>query len=177
MEKEDASIAEPDTPTIYTPSTTTCDEKQQPQPQQGSRPIHGHSFLIQDVATEKVITFWKGEIVLVPVGGWVMTRWECVEDRGWLGFRDPSSYKFLGFNENKLLHCKYEHHKLWERFQEREVDDRIYHLLMTDFKAWKERWQEAPLWPIGIHSENEPPHLKLLGANSKPTRWRFIEVS
>ncbi|PVH95776.1 hypothetical protein DM02DRAFT_480591, partial [Periconia macrospinosa] len=121
---------------VYTPTRSTTPKSipfrlhDDIVPQQGSVPIPGSFYLIQCTRNEKLLTFFKGQIVLIAMGGQHRTRWECVEKKGWLGFRDLSSYKFLGYDEGGELCCKFAPQDLWESFQVRPTADGHYHLLM-----------------------------------------------
>lgn len=87
-----ASVSNPASSTAYTPSQTSSgtatDLGQQDdiQPSFSSIPEAGSSFLKQSVLTGKVITHLQGKIVLAPLGRYNMTRLQCVENKGWLGF-------------------------------------------------------------------------------------------
>ena len=42
--------------------------------------------------------------------------WRCVETKGWLGFQNTVSGKFLGHDAKGKLCCSAERHRSWEYF-------------------------------------------------------------
>ncbi|KAH7562522.1 hypothetical protein BM1_02042 [Bipolaris maydis] len=86
---------------ICTPPTTNSNPATSKDPQkwenfQSSIPWPGRTFIIRSHDTGQVITFLDGEIILDKPGGFGTFRWRCVERRGWLGFRDPVSARYMG---------------------------------------------------------------------------------
>lgn len=165
--------------TAYTPSTasdatTTAASSSERDTSQGSSPHPGSSYLIQCTQNDQVITLQKGEIVLAPVGGPDRTRWECIEVNGWLGFREPSSNRFLGYNHSEELWCKVEHHQVWERFQVREASEGKFYLLMVHYENWIHLMIGSELWPLGDGSNNK---LRLYKDWAHAFTWRFLEVT
>ena len=118
-----------------------------------SVPKPGSSFIIQSAETRKVITFHQGRVVLCPIGGHNMTRWQCVENRGWFGFQDPASGMFLGYDKNEEICCTMNRQDLWENFCVRQRPEGGYLLLMRHYKSWiTVLWNE--LRPVGIKVGN-----------------------
>jgi hypothetical protein len=178
-----ASIPDSEYPTVYTPSMTSpsltgrLDKQDESQPLPSSSvPKSGSSFLIQSVATGKVITFQQGRIVLSPLGGHNMTRWQCVENKGWLGFRDPASGMFLGYDNNEELCCMVRRQDLWENFCVRQRSEGGYLLLMTHYENWiMFFWNE--LRPVGMKVENGSEKLAVVKDwKSDLIVWQFIKV-
>lgn len=137
-------------------------------PHASSIPWPGSTFIISCLSSEHVITFLGGRIILAPPGSHGSFRWQCVEVKGWLGFRDPVSGKFLGYDKYRKLVCMVEKHDEWERFCVRLRPDGGYVLLMTD-------WEK--LAPIVCQTGREDgPLEKKVAAVSDGMAWKFIKV-
>lgn len=178
-----ASIPDSEYPTVYTPSMTSpsltgrLDKQDESQSLPSSSvPKPGSSFLIQSVVTGKVITFQQGRVVLSPMGGHNMTRWQCVENKGWLGFQDPASGMFLGYDQNEELCCTVRWQKLWENFCVRQRPEGGHLLLMTHYENWTMIfWNE--LRPVGIKVENGSEKLAVVGDwQSDSIVWQFVRI-
>ena len=64
-------------------------------------------------------------------------HWACVENNGWLGFRNISSGKFLGYDEKGRLYCVADRHDLWEFFYARmKPEGGCVLLMMHEMKLW-----------------------------------------
>ncbi|CAI6337932.1 unnamed protein product [Periconia digitata] len=180
-EKWHDEVISSQTESEYTPPTTvqTPGSPMPPDPDTQGHLLHpGFSYLIQSVATGKFITFAKGKIVLDPIAGYSSTRWECIENDGWLGFRDPASYMLLGYieNENEELGCQFTRHDICERFQVREVEERIYHMLVIHVENWGKQDRRFKLLPI-VHSRKDGQDILIkTKSNSNAAAWRFIRV-
>lgn len=177
------SIPDLENSTVYTPSSTSSSAAASLDKQIGIRsplissiPRPGSSFLIQSAMTGKVITFQQGRVVLGQLGGHNMTRWQCVENQGWLGFRDPASGMFLGYDENEELCCTVKKQSLWENFCVRQRPEGGYLLLMTHYPNWlMVLWQE--LRPIGVKVNNGLENLRMVEDwKSDAIVWQFVEV-
>lgn len=105
-----------------------------------------------------------------------MTRWQCVQNGGWLGFRDPASHHFLGYDKNEDLCCDARNQSVWENFCVRQRPDEGYLLLMIHYDNWtKIAWSE--LRPVGTTVEGGSGKLALVDEwQSDATAWRFIRV-
>ncbi|KAF2497578.1 hypothetical protein BU16DRAFT_318274 [Lophium mytilinum] len=178
-----ASSPDSEYATVYTPSTTSrsasdrLDKGDNVQsPLDSSVPSPGSSFLIQSVATGKVITFQQGRIVLGPLGSHSMTRWRCVENKGWLGFQDPASGMFLGYDKNEELCCTASGQNIWENFSVRQKPEGGYLLLMTHYDNWiMLLWND--LRPVGIKVENGSEKLAVVEDwESDSTAWQFVRL-
>lgn len=96
-----------------------------------SIPWPGSTFIISNISSGEVLTLDDGQITLSPPGGRGSYKWECIENRGWLGFRNPVSGKYLGYEKNGNLVCYATRHQEWENFCARQRPDGGYVLLMT----------------------------------------------
>ncbi|CAI6337931.1 unnamed protein product [Periconia digitata] len=168
--------------TIYTPSVTSenteiWEPTAAPRPPQSSRLVAGKSYIIQSVLSGQVITFWNGKVVLVPWSGQAtqhITRWQCVDDGGWFGFRDPISYGLMAFSGSHICCREQNQESETTKFHVREVGDRTYHLLMP----WRVSYSYSSLnlRPIGQSLSGNTVELRLVERSSSALEWRFIEV-
>jgi hypothetical protein len=58
---------------------------------QSSIPWPGRTYIIRSHKNGQVITFLDGKVVMDKPGGLGTFRWRCVEEKGWMGFKDPAS--------------------------------------------------------------------------------------
>lgn len=131
-------------------------------------PWPGSIFLIRSVASGKVITLRDGNIVLTQPGGYGSNRWACVETKGWLGFQDIYSGKFLGHDFRGTLRCAAEQHQMWEYFSARMRPDGGFVLLMT-------HWER--LWHVGIKFEDGMEKLAKIGDGGVGgITWEFVRL-
>ncbi len=172
------SILDPDDPTIYTAITspetvvTTLLDDLDPFSGAGlsssSVPWPGSTFIIRCVSSGHVITLLDGQIVLTQPGGRGSIHWECVETKGWLGFRNPVSGRFLGHDAKGRLCCAVGRHQGWENFSARMRPEGGYVLLMTHFER---------LWHVGIVVDQGVEKLaKISDGGSDGIVWEFIKV-
>jgi hypothetical protein len=133
-----------------------------------SVPWPGSTFIIRSVSSGHVITLLDGEIVLAPLGGRGSFHWACVETKGWLGFRNVVSGRFLGHADNGKLRCSAGRHQSWENFCVRMRPEGGYVLLMTHFER---------LWHVGIKNEKGVERLAKIGDGANDGLvWEFIKV-
>lgn len=131
-------------------------------------PWPGSTFLIRSVASGEVITLLDGNVVLTRPGGRGSSHWACIENKGWLGFQNIVSGKFLGHDPHGTLRCTAEHHQMWEYFCARVRPDGGCVLLMT-------HWER--LWHVGIKSEIGMKKLAKIGdGGTGGIDWEFIRV-
>lgn len=78
-----------------------------------------------------MITLLDGQIMLTQADGRGSIYWECVETKGWLGFRNIVSGGFLGHDIEGTLRCSAEQHQGWEYFCARARPEGGFVLLMT----------------------------------------------
>ena len=133
-----------------------------------SVPWRGSIFIIRSVSCQRVITLHYGQIMLAHPGMLGSIHWECVEIKGWFGFRNAASGKFLGHDDNGRLHCSAVQHQGWERFDIRHLPEGGYALLMT---------HGEDLWPVGIKTEQGLEVLaRIKEGQSTGIAWEFVEV-
>jgi hypothetical protein len=159
-------VSESEAPTICTPSVTsdnTTKDIQRCEASQSSAPWPGRTLIIRSHENGQVITFLDGKIVLDKPGGLGTFRWRCVEKKGWLGFRDPASARFLGYDQHGYLRCLVDHHKDWEGG---------YVLLVL---------VKEELLPLGVQTQETEngaeQKVKIVKWDSGGIVWDFIEVS
>jgi hypothetical protein len=131
-------------------------------------PWPGSTFIIRSVSSGHVITLLNGQIMLALPGGRGSTHWACVETKGWLGFQDPASGRFLGHDINGRLCCSARRHQGWENFCVRMRPEGGYVLLMTHYER---------LWYVGINLEQGVERLAKIGnGESHGIVWEFVRV-
>jgi hypothetical protein len=129
--------------------------------------------MIRSRFNEKVITLLNGDIVLEKPGSLGTYRWRCVENMGWLGFQDPASANYMGYNEEQRIRCAVDKHYDWEYFSPRKLPDGGYAILtlVEDKKT---------LLPIGIYplqaESGVSQKVMIRDWRSEGIAWDFIEV-
>lgn len=156
---------------ITPPSTVTTDQvDRETNNDTGSFlvPWPGSTFIIRSVSSGQVITLLDGNIVLTRPGGRGSSHWACMENKGWLGFRNVVSGKFLGHDKGGRLCCVAWQHQPWEYFCARMRPDGGCVLLMT-------HWER--LWHVGIKVEDGVEKLAKIGdGGANGIDWEFIRV-
>jgi hypothetical protein len=133
-----------------------------------SVPWPGSSYIIRSASSGNVLTLRDGQIVLGPPGGRGSIYWACVETKGWLGFQNPVSGKFLGHDSRGYLRCSADRHQGWENFCVRIRPDGGYILLMTHFER---------LWYVGSKIEHGVEKLAKIGHDeSDGIVWEFVKT-
>ena len=171
-------IPDPENSSVYTattpPETVANDllDDHDPfgatKPSSSSVPWPGSTFIIRSVSSGHVITLRGGQIVLARPDGRGSIHWACVESKGWFGFRNSSSDRYLGHDIKGRLRCSAEWHRGWENFCVRMTPEGGYVLLMTHFEK---------LWHVGIIVEQGVEKLAKFGdGRSAGIVWDFIEV-
>jgi hypothetical protein len=171
-------ILDPDDSTVYTaatpPESVAADLLDDLDPLGGAKlssssvPWPGSTFIIRSVLTGHVITLLDGQIVLARPGGRGSTHWACVETKGWLGFQNPVSGRFLGHDARGVLCCSAGRHQGWENFCVRVRPEGGYVLLMTHFER---------LWQVAIKVEQGVEKLvKSENGGSDGIVWEFVKV-
>ncbi|KAI4146960.1 MAG: hypothetical protein L6R39_003272 [Caloplaca ligustica] len=168
-----------DDSTIYTattpPETVATERQDDHDPFSGAEPSFsmvpwpGSTFIIRCVSSGHVITLLDGQIVLTQPGGPGSIRWACVETKGWFGFQNVVSGKFLGHNGGKgILCCSVGRHQGWEYFCVRPKPQGGCVLLMT-------HWEK--LWHVGTKVEDGVEKLaKIAEGGSGGIGWEFVKV-
>jgi hypothetical protein len=169
-----ASIVESEALTIYTPSAASenpTKDLEKNGDTQSSTPWPGRNFIIRSRTTGRVVTLLDGQIILDKPGGLGTFRWRCVEKKGWMGFQDPASAMYLGYDERGWLRCSVHKHYDWEYICPRKHPEGGYVLLVL---------VKGELLPLGAHSKNienvVEQKVKIGDWKSDGIAWDFIEV-
>ncbi|KAJ5022942.1 hypothetical protein PSV08DRAFT_404953 [Bipolaris maydis] len=159
---------------IPTPSASSEDTTQNASRNeilQSSIPWPGRAFIIRSRKNGQVITFLDGEVVMDKIGGLGTFRWRCVEEKGWLGFKDPASAHCLGYQEHGILFCRFPHHRNNERIFPRMRPEGGYVLLVR---------HDDHLRPLGVFADQSKSgtkqKIKIMDWSSEDIVWDFIEV-
>lgn len=133
-----------------------------------SVPWPGETFIIRSALSGHVITLVDGRVELGSPGGRGSIHWRCVETKGWIGFQNTVSGRYLGHDARGRLHCSADRHQGWENFCVRLRPEGGYVLLMTHFER---------LWHVGIKVENGVERLGKMGdGGNKGTVFEFVKV-
>jgi hypothetical protein len=133
-------------------------------------PWPGSTYLLRDSVTGCVLTLSHGQVSLQPQNLGGSKEWQCVETKGWLGFRNPVSGKFLGHDARGKLHCGADRHLPWENFCARVRPQGGVVLLMMHYER---------LWCVGEKQTNNQRVLMKLsdGADKEEAIvWEFVKV-
>jgi hypothetical protein len=134
-----------------------------------SVPWPGSTFIIKSAASGEVITLRDGKIALALPSDLGSIYWDCVETKGWLGFRNIATGLFLGHDKNFGIWCVARGHQGWENFCVMARPEGGYVLLM--------RHGRDKLWPVGIRMEEGIKMLaKIENSVSEGTVWEFVKV-
>ncbi|KAJ2896165.1 hypothetical protein MKZ38_005772 [Zalerion maritima] len=143
-------------------------------------PSWGNTYILRLACTDKIVTVDDNGAVnlMSPQGSFSLYRhgllttdgsshWECVESKGWLGFRNAESGRYLGHDHGGNLVNRAVDHKGWENFVSEHSADGGYILKMTHYER---------LWHLGVvgESEGEPRLAKM--DYGIPLVWEFIKV-
>ncbi|KAI1394472.1 uncharacterized protein F4822DRAFT_48506 [Hypoxylon trugodes] len=127
-------------------------------------PYPGQTFIIREHNGNRLITLVEGEVRarenIGEQGGW---HWVCVEQRGWLGFRNPVSSTYLGHDTQGAFWAKYKHHIIHESFCARRHPNGGYVLLMR---------HDDELQKMAIGDDG----CTLVETTGDGTPWDFIRV-
>ncbi|KUJ24435.1 uncharacterized protein LY89DRAFT_679577 [Mollisia scopiformis] len=133
-----------------------------------SVPWPGSTFIIRCAITGKVITLVDGKIIIAPPGGRGAIYWACIETKGWYGFREINSGRFLGHDKNGYLCCRAERQQGWENFCVRMTPEGGYVLLMTH---WERLWHVGPKMDKGVEML-----VKVGEKMADGMLWEFVKV-
>jgi hypothetical protein len=168
MDSETGSLLKPsNTSDNITISSTNIDESQR-----SSVPWPGRTFIIRSHTNKKVITFLNGEVILDKLGGLSTYRWRCVVRNGWIGFQDPASARYLGYNKEGWFRCEVNEHNDWEYLCPRKNPEGEYLILVL---------VNGRLLPLrsdpDVKEEDVKQTVRIGDWNSEGVVWDFIEVS
>lgn len=102
-----------------------------------------------------------------PTGGLGILRWRCIQKNGWLGFQDPASSMYLGYDEAGWLCCASYKHSEQEYVCPRKRPEGGYVLLVL---------VEKEPSPIGVRSTDTVDQIKIRDWKSESIMWDFIEI-
>lgn len=143
-----------------------------PSAKKGAIPCPGKTLILTDVKFEYALSLYDGELKFVELeavgisgkGGCYL--WHCVEDNGWLGFRNAASGTYMGHDGNTELCAAVKYHHPYERFCLRQVEGGYVLLILYGQKLTK----------IGLDGEWGKAKLPVLTTQGDPMIWQFIEV-
>ncbi|TVY17369.1 hypothetical protein LARI1_G004806 [Lachnellula arida] len=173
---EPRPLSETDSSTANTPPSSVTDTLNAldplndfaPSPPSSSVPWPNSTFIIRCLSSGHVLTLIDGKVRLAPPGGRASIYWACVETKGWLGFRNVSSGKYLGYGPRGNLICVADRHQNWENFCVRLRPDGGYVLLVTE-------WER--LWHVGMKMVRGVEILAKVGeGGSDGVVWEFVRV-
>ena len=168
-----------DTSTIYTAAATPTEtvisdflDNHDPlggaEPGKHLVPWPDSTFIIRSVTSGHLLTLLDGRVVLAPGDSSGSIHWACVETKGWLGFRNVVSGKFLGHDAKGRLNCSAERHREWEWFCVRTRPEGGSVLLMKHYER---------LWHVGIKVEEGVERLAKIGdGGSGGVVWEFAPI-
>ncbi|CAI6244746.1 unnamed protein product [Periconia digitata] len=143
--------------TIHSVTTTT------------TTPRPNHTYTIISRSTSLALTFLNGCITLVPPGSLGTYRWRCVETPdGWLGFQDPASGMYLGYDDHAWLQCTARKHGEREWVCPRERPSGGWVLLVV--------LEGGCALPIGVRRREGDVGVKIRRWNSGGITWDFMQV-
>jgi hypothetical protein len=133
-----------------------------------SIPWPGSTFILRDAFSGHVLTLLSGSLSLSPPGSRGSIHWKCIETKGWLGFKNTVSGRFLGHDARGKLTCSAGEQKGWENFCVRMHPEGGYVLLMTHFER---------LWHVGVRVERGVECLAKTGdGGNDGIIWEFVKV-
>jgi hypothetical protein len=137
-------------------------------PTTSSVPWPGSTFILRDAFSGHVLTLLSGSLSLSPPGSRGSIHWKCVETKGWLGFKNTVSGRFLGHDDKGKLRCSAGEQKGWENFCVRLRPEGGYVLLM-------QHWER--LWHVGVRVERGVECLAKMGdGGNEGVVWEFVKV-
>lgn len=97
-------------------------------------PWPGSTYIIVDRAQGRAITMIDGRLSLesdaCATGS---CHWVCIENKGWFGFRNTASGKYMGHDGRKNIYAAKDRHQAWEFWVARPCPDGGYLLLTTHY--------------------------------------------
>jgi hypothetical protein len=134
-----------------------------------SVPWPGSTYVIRHDSSGHVLALLNGNVILVQPGNKrASIHWECVENKGWLGFREPVSGLYLGYDMSGNLICQAKYQQGWENFVVRPRPDGGYVLFLT-------HWEK--LWPVGLRTDHDGETLaKMESGTGSEFAWEFVKA-
>ncbi|KAK4460672.1 hypothetical protein QBC42DRAFT_271926 [Cladorrhinum samala] len=137
-------------------------------PNKETAPSSGQIYMITDAHFQHALTIQDGQLKLINLASANTHEkgsyfWHCVENNGWLGFRNAASATYLGQNGFGGVIASAKGHKQWEQLSVRYDSERGGYLLMI---GWWGR-----LAKIG----NVGGAWRLMN-DGEPLVWGFIQV-
>lgn len=108
LDGDDSTVYSATTPPETVAADLLDDPFSGPKPSSSLVPSPGSTFIIRSVSSGYVLTLLGGQIVLTQSGGHGSIYWACVESKGWLGFLNVVSGRFLGHDAKGRLCCSAE---------------------------------------------------------------------
>lgn len=167
------SIPDTNNQTLYTPPASTVDIPASPITGPGVRhqvPLDGRTFIIRAVSEENdsVLTLLNGNVVLAPMNTRGSIYWACVEIKGWFGFRNCSSNRFINHGWDGRLKCEAQQDGRGIEFTVTPMPQGGYIMQMSDW--WTLR-------PIVLNPERGLQKLGRTGNRlSEGVVWEFMAV-
>ncbi|KIW70857.1 hypothetical protein PV04_03094 [Phialophora macrospora] len=181
-------IRDPDNSTAYTPRTppeTVCEGLDDAKIEtnnmsstaattsdlSSSVPWAGSTFIIRSIPSGHALTVLDGKVILAPLGGRGSVHWKCVATKGWLGFQNVVTGRFLGHDGKRgRLCCSVAWHRGWESFMPQLRPQGGFVLMTPHFEK---------LWPVGVKVEKGVEMLAKIEkdpADPAVSVWEFIKV-
>ncbi|KAI0893038.1 hypothetical protein F4806DRAFT_477995 [Annulohypoxylon nitens] len=160
------------------PSDSSISEGQQPQSEpendyyspppfyKETVPCPDNTYIIRNPISGRQITLEHGELGLKhhtgEQGGY---HWKCIENGGWLGFRDPIHGMYMGRDARGGYVARVKKHNAWEHFCARRHPDGGYVLLTRH-------------WDSLMKMDIDKSGTKLIetSGKGKGAAWEFVKV-
>lgn len=146
---------------IYTPPETAVSEdlrdhnpSSASEPSSSSIPWPASTFIIRSISSGHLLTLQGGQVV-------------CVESKGWLGFRNSVSGKYLGHNVDGKMISGAENHWGWEYFCARMAPEGGFISVIT---------HKEGLQFVGASWEDGMEKLEKVADVRSAVVWEFIKV-
>ncbi|KAI0892450.1 hypothetical protein F4806DRAFT_479793 [Annulohypoxylon nitens] len=157
------------TDTDMTPSSSNTaaeearSEHSPPETHKWENPWPGYTYIIREPKSKLQVTLVGGLVRMRPhLGDQGGYHWECIYNKGWLGFRNPSSFVHLGYQCVGIV-AEVKHHKNNEFFVTRGYPGGG-HVLLSKY--------DHELRLINIEGDQ-----LCLSNDDRYTVWEFIKVS
>ena len=131
-------------------------------------PVPGHVNIIKDVTTKRVIALHEGKIILTEPDWRDSFYWACTEVKGWLGFKNTVSGRYLGHNLQGWIVCSANEQKGWEFFLPRVMPNRSYLLSMTHYDELRHLNSKIDKGTVRL--------TKLEDDETEQKQWQFLKM-